>query len=519
MFDIIIRNGTIIDGTGSPRFKADLAIKGSRIEKIGILKNEVAKKEINAESLFVAPGFIDINTDSDHQLTLFTQPGQKSFLFQGVTTIIGGNCGSSLAPLIKGSLLSIRKWTDPNQININWKSVKEFLEILEARKLGVNFGTSIGHSTIRRDIIGEEIRDLNEEEMKKMKFVIEEGLKEGALGISFGLAYAHSRATPEQELRELSILAKNYNALCSFHLRSEGKDFIKAVEEIYNLASYSNANIQINHFKSHLPYENNFKEGLNILDKSIGALLSVNFDVYPYTTGAFHLYTLLPEWVSEGGFEKMIERLKDPRQEKKAADELREKGLNLQSLIIAESAGQNFLAGKKIKDIAKNREISEEQTVCEILKESLGRTTVFMKITNEENIVAALKHPLSFISSNGTGYDRKPEGAFIHPRSFGAFPKFLSLIRAREPIGWEEAIKKITSGPALKIGLKNRGIIKAGFYADIVVFNPVSIEDKSSHENPFVYSEGIKYAILNGNFAIEDGNYKEGLHGMILRRI
>ncbi len=409
MMDIIIRNGVIIDGAGTEKFQADLGIKNSKIEKIGVLKNESAKEEINADGFFVCPGFIDINTDSDHQLTIFTHPEQKSFLTQGITTILGGNCGSSLAPLLKGSLISIRKWTDPNQININWKTVKEFLNILETKKLGVNFGTLIGHSTVRRDILGEEIRELNKEEAKKMKFLIEEGIKDGAFGVSFGLSYAHGAIAPQEELKEIALLAKQQNSLCAFHLRSENKEFLQATEEIYNLAKNTGANVQINHFKAHIPHDSQFEAGLEILTRSIPEFLSLNFDIYPYDTGSFHLYTLMPHWVSEKGFEKMVEILKNPKNRKKAEEEMKKSGINFKNIIIAESAGQNFLSGKKISDIAKNREISEEQAVCEILKESLGRATVFLKINTEENMFSSIKHPLSFIASNGTGYDFSPK--------------------------------------------------------------------------------------------------------------
>ncbi len=233
---VLIKGAQIIDGTGKPAYKADVLLRGDKISAIGAFPNKKADVVIDGLGLFLTPGFIDVNTDSDHYLSLFTEPYQKDFVRQGVTTIFGGHCGSSLAPLLYGGLESIRKWSDINQINVDWHSVGEFLKVLDRRGLGVNFGTLIGHSTLRRALIGEGLRDLTISDLEIFKKYINDSMKEGAFGISTGLSYAHSRQVPYSEIKELVQVVAEHKGVYATHLRNEKEGLLPAVYETLKVA-------------------------------------------------------------------------------------------------------------------------------------------------------------------------------------------------------------------------------------------------------------------------------------------
>jgi len=525
MYDILIKNGTILDGTNTKQFEADIAIKKDKIKKISNLKNEKAKIVIDAKNQYVSPGFIDIHNHSDAYWSLFTIPGLHSMLYQGITTMLGGNCGSSLAPLAKGHIVdSIQKWADINEINVNWSTMNEFLSILENRKLGVNFATLVGHATLRRGLIGEEFRQLSSKEMKIIERMLEDALKEGAFGLSTGLAYSHAKLAPTEEIIKLAKIIKKENGIYTSHIRGEAEELISSIQETVTIAKKSKASVEISHLKA-MGKKNwpNFSRAIEFIDKAKQEGININFDVYPYTKTGSVLYILLPDWIAEGGKQIMIKRLKDPAIKTKVVREMQEaKYYEYEKVIIAISPIDKTFIGKKITEIAETQGVSVEEAIVNMLIASEGRVITFFDTLNEDNVKLALKHPLSFISSDGSGYDidyyrRKKE--LVHPRCFGTFPRVLGkYVREEKLMSWEEAIYKMTGGPAQKIGLKNRGVIKKGNFADIVVFNPETIIDKATFENPFQYPEGIDYVIINGKIAINNGKYTGEMAGRVLRK-
>ncbi len=523
MFDIIIKNGTIIDGTGKKMFSADVGIKEEKIKEIGDLKNEKADIVIDANGQHVCPGFIDVNNHSDTYWRIFLDPDLPSLIHQGITTIIGGNCGSSLAPLTgKDIIQTIQKWADIRQVNLNWLSMKEFLDELENRKVAVNFATLTGHATLRRGILGDQVRNLENEEFETMKKMLESSMKEGALGFSTGLVYTHAKLASKEEIVEMAKIVEKYDGVYATHVRGESEELIEAVGEAIDIAKKSGVSLQISHLKAlgekSWPL---FDEAMKMIDEARKEGVDVNFDVYPYTVTGSVLYVLLPDWVAEGGKRMMINRLKDPAIRSKLIKEMKEYGFDYSKVVVSISPLDKTLSRKKITEIAEAQGKSVEEAIIDILVASEGRVITMMDVLSEENIIEALKNPLSMISSNGSGYNigHKNTGELIHPRNFGSFPRiFAKYVREEQVLGWEEAVRKMTSMPAEKFKLEKRGTIKEGNFADITVLNPETVKDLATPENPYQYPEGINWVIINGKAVLQEGKYEPEKSGKILRR-
>ncbi|HEX7586336.1 MAG TPA: hypothetical protein VF390_01740, partial [Patescibacteria group bacterium] len=362
MFKIIIKNGTIIDGTGKPMYKADVGIKEDRIVTIGELHNEKCEIEIDAKDRFVCPGIVDVNNHSDTYWQIFSNPDLESLVYQGVTTIIGGNCGSSLAPLADPETIdSIQKWVNIRRLNLDWLNVEEFFEVVEQKRLSINFATLLGHGTIRRGILKNEMRSLTPRELSLVQDILGKSLQDGGLGMSTGLVYTHARSTPTEELVELAKIIKKFNGIYTTHLRDEGRNFLEAVEEAIKIGEESGVKIHISHLK--VMGEENWKlfdEGLRLIDHAFERGVDVTFDVFPYTNTGTVLYTLLPDWVSAGGKKMMIQRLKDPAIRSKVIAEMKVSGFDYSKIKIAISSLNKTLSRKSILEIAKSQEKSPE---------------------------------------------------------------------------------------------------------------------------------------------------------------
>lgn len=539
MYEVLIKNATIIDGTKNRKYRADLAISKGKIKKIGKIPAQgwsasggKAQKIIQADNLYLSPGFIDLNNHSDTYLTLFTIPSLESLLYQGITTILGGNCGSSLAPLVSAETLkSIQKWADISEINLNWLTFKEFLDELDKKKIGVNFASLVGHSTLRRGVIKDEFRTLKPKELKIIKELLRKALKQGAFGLSTGLVYSHAKVAPTKEIIELAKIVKERNGIYTSHIRGEAEELLPAVEETIEIGKKSGVSIEISHLKAMgKKFWPNMKKAIELIERAsnppkgeANKKIDINFDIYPYHITGSVLYILLPDWVAEGGKTMLLKRLKDPAIKAKIIKEMQEKKhYEYDKITIASSPIDKTFIGKKIIEIAQAQEISVEEAVINMLVASEGRVISFLDTLSKDNVEMGLIHPLSFIASDGAGYNiahyqRRKE--LVHPRCFGAFPRFLGMyVREKDILDWEEAIFKMTGGPAHKLGLKNRGLIKQGYWADLVLFDPRKIIDKATFENPYQYPEGIEYVLVNGQIAIEKGMYTGLKAGKVLRK-
>lgn len=524
-YDLLIKDGTIVDGTGKPRFRGDIGVSGERIKDVGTpgLIGAEGAKTISAYGRFVAPGFIDITSHADKNWSLFANPIQDYLLTQGVCTILVGNCGTSLAPLPAApqAVESFKKWLLTPGITVNWLTVSEFLAELAKRPLGVNVGTLIGHGTVRRGLTRGESRPLTEEELPQFAQVIQRGMAEGAFGLSTGLVYSHEApATPE----ELSALAKAVAAgdgVYKTHLRHEGFNLAPAVNETVEIVRASRARAVISHLKAigkrAWPV---FGKAIAMIQRASDDGLAFYFDISPYQrTGSF-LYLLLPPWARAGGFVEILKRLRDPAVRSTIAAELQHLTIHYERYVVATSVTPNT-NGKTIQEIATRTGQTPEDTILELLLANDCRVTIFGKVISGKNLATGIAHPLGMIASNGSGISaelRRTE-KLVHPRSSGSATHFLHrFIREHELLSWEEGIRKMTSFPAAVIGFRDRGRIQQKYCADLVIFDPEEIRDCSTYRNPFVHSIGIHHVIVNGKLAVESGQLTGAAAGQVLKK-
>ncbi len=522
MYDILIKNAIVVDGTGKIGYKADVAVSKNKISKIGNLARAKGRTEIDANGKVVSPGFIDIHNHSDGYWRIFLDPQLPSMVYQGVTTIIGGNCGASIAPLTSGRIIeSIQKWADLKQVNVDWLSMGEFVEKMRSRKLGLNFGTLVGHGTLRRGVALDEMRRLDRNELDVVKKLLDKSLREGALGFSTGLAYSHEKAAAWDELVEMIEVAKNLNRIYTTHLRDESENVIAAVDEALSLAKETGVNLQISHLK--VMGEKNW----HLMDEMIEKIelahksgVNVAFDVYPYTQTGSVLYIFLPSWATEGGKKLLLKRLKDKNIREKIISEMRENSkYHYEGAIVAISPISKSLTKKRISEIAASQEISVEEALINLLIASEGRVVTIVDCLSEENLKKIIRHPLSMIASDGAGYgiSHKDSGELVHPRCFGTFPKILrKYVREEKLLTFEEAVRKMTSFPANKFGIRKRGVIQKDYFADLIVFDPNKMGDKATVENPYQYAEGVSEVIVNGKFAMRDGKLTGEMEGAFI---
>ncbi len=522
MYDIVIQNGIVIDGSGKLMFKADVALKEGVIVAVGSFDVVSAERVINAEGCYVTPGFIDVNNHSDTYWELLVQPELAGMLFQGVTTIIGGNAGSSLAPLTHPSVIrSIQKWTDIGKINFNWLSMEEFLGEVERRHPGLNFGTLVGHGTLRRGTLRDETRPILPQEIHVMEKLLARALREGALGFSTGLLYTHARDAGTRELSQLVSVARAHRGVYATYVRDEGSGLVKAVEEAISVARESGASLHISHLKAAgEPYWPLMDEALRLLEAADQDTHNISFDVYPYTTTGSVLYTFLPEWITEGGRKMMLYRLRDRQVRNAVIRDMKKKARNYSSMMLLASQLNRMTIKRRIVDIAETQGKSPEEVIVDVLMASDGRAIVSIETLSEQNVEKAIAHPLSCISSNGVGYavEHRLLGDVVHPRNFGTFPKVLGeYVREKRLLSWEDAIHKMTGKPATKFSLRKRGLVCEGYAADIVVFRPESVAARATMDNPYQYPEGIEWVLVNGMIALDQGYMTKQRSGVVLR--
>lgn len=478
---ILIKNIQLIDGAGKPPVKTDVLIKKEKIHAIGSFPRYQANEIIDGMGSYLAPGFIDINNESDHYLTIFSDSSQKDFLLRGFTTIIGGQGGSSLAPLLYGSLESIKDWADIRKINVDWHTVAEFLKVMEQRRLGVNFGTLIGHYTIRQAITGGTPRDLSRNELRVFNHILEKSLKEGAFGFSTGLNYIQSRQTSYSEIKALVETCAKYKSLYATHLRDEKRGVLSSINEIIEIVKETGARVLINNFKPIIGYGKNYEEALELINKNSDKA-DIHFSVCPTDINAVLVYEFLPEWVKKAGVEIMLKDIQTPGLREKILKELpRVKG---GEIIILNAPGNEYLIGKSLKEFAQNRDLTIGEGLLELMKLTNFRATVSYKNISLKKTIQLLADERAIAISNNVG-------------------EFLKLAEKTKIAPVEKFIYKMTGLPAEKLGLKNRGLVKEGYFADLVIFRDSEIRE----------------VFINGKHAVKDGKFQNVLAGKVLKKI
>lgn len=480
---LLIKNVQIIDGEGKPSYKSDVYIQKNIISAIGDLKDKEAEDVIDGLGNYLTPGFIDIDTDSDHYLDIFTNPRQEDFSKQGVTTIIGGQCGASLAPLMYGTLESIRQWSNPELINVDWHTMAEFLHTLDRVPLGVNFGTFAGHSTMRRALAGDMERGLTKNEIAILKGILQQSVKDGAFGLSVGLGYAQGRIATEEEIRELVKSLKSLNAIFSVHLRSQTDDLLNSVREVIKISSETGVKTIISHFRPIVGFENQFEEAIKLIKENSDNL---RFDIYPHETCIEPIYMLLPKWAQMDNLRIMQENIKN----KEICGQIEKEFASMQlgDIEVVKAPQNDTLVGKNLVQISENLGLTHAKSLVELMKMTSLNAIVVYKNVNFDTLVKALSDDRAFIASNGNS---PPKNFLKHERSTNTFPKFLEIVFKNNLMPIETAIKKITSVPAHFFGMENRGVVKEGKVADLVIL------DKNDYK--------IKEVILAGRSADAKG--------------
>lgn len=526
-FDFLIKGGMVFDGSRNdacPR-RADIGLEGDRIKAVGNLSGAYADKVINAEGFCICPGFIDAHAHSE--FTILADGRAEGKICQGITTEINGNCGLSAAPLYREALE--QRLGEIKQLGIKerWSSFLEYFAFLNKKGIATNFSTLVGHGNIRASAAGYADRRVTAEEKHRMNGFLKDALDSGARGISTGLIYPPGVYSDTSEIIDLAKEAVKHNAgIYATHMRSEGDKLLEAVDEAIKIGRDSKIPIHVSHLKT--SGEKNWNKIQKVLEKIHNARqkgLVLTCDRYPYTAGGTDLDSVLPSWVYEGGRSEELKRLKNPKIQEQIKKEILQEhpDEDYWRNIIISSAGKKknkWMEGKSLFEIGRLlNEASLELLFKILIEEDLRVDAIFFSM-NEENLKSILKLPYSVIGSdssarsfNGITAKGKP-----HPRGFGSFPRVLSrYVMEQGIISQEEAIYKMTGLPAKIFGLKRRGIIAEGFFADITVFDFNSIKDNASFDNPFQKPEGVHYVFVNGTPALWEGRLTGALPGRILK--
>jgi len=527
MDDLLIRNGAILDGTGAAAVGADLAVRDGRIVDVASRYQGVARRTIDAQGLVVAPGFIDIKTHSD--FTLPYAPRAESKVFQGVTTEVVGHCGFSLAPALPGRVPLLQEYLSgfAPWIEVGETSFAEYMDRFPAT--AVNTIMQVGHNTLRLMTTGMDNRAPTADEAALMVQLLDEGMRAGALGLSSGLFTAPGSFARPEELLGLVGVVRRYGGSYATHLRSEAGEIFDAVRETLDLAEQSGIHVQIVHMKlSGLDSQGRARSLLAEIEAARGRGVRVDCDVYPYTCAANPLRNLLPLWVQEGGLRAMLVRLRDPAVRERVASEIDANGLtsfgriaSWDAVSVSTSRTRSADAGRSIARLAREAGLAPIDVVCDLLAADEGATFVIVCSIDETDLQELLSSPAVVVGSDGRAVARDSvtgQGR-PHPRFYGTFPRVLGRY-ARELglLSLPEAVRKMTGGPAEILGLADRGLLREGNRADITIFDPATIIDRATYDDPHQYPRGITTVIINGVVVVESGHHTGALPGQVLRR-
>lgn len=526
-FDVLIVGGRVFDGTGNPWFYADIGISRDKIVFIGKVEKADAKITINASGLAVSPGFIDMHSHSD--LELLVDGRAISKVHQGVTLEVVGNCGSSAAPLNDFLKAHMEKFVLPEfdwQIKLDWSTMREYFDKLEKNGISVNVVSYVGHSTIRAYVMDFERREPSKTELEEMKKLVAEAMMDGAVGLSTGLIYPPSCYAKTDEIIELAKVVAKYGGIYASHIRGEGATLLEAVKEAIRIGEEAKIPVQISHFKASGKLNwGKVKDAAKIIEEARDRGVDVTADQYPYIASSTSLSALLPDWAHEGGAEKLLERLRDPENLAKIKAHLegylkREPDYWDRIMISYLEKNRQFL-GKTINEISKDLGLNPVDTVIKLLLDEECRVSHISFGMCEEDVEFVMKIPWVMVGSDGSAV--APDGVLgkgkPHPRYYGTFPRVLGLYsRERKVISLEQAIRKMTYLPAWRLGFRDRGIIREGAYADIVVFDPKIVLDKATFTDPHQIPIGIIHVIVNGKPVIYEGKHTGEKPGRVLRK-
>jgi N-acyl-D-amino-acid deacylase len=530
-FDLILANGHIVDGTGSPWYAGDVGIRGGRIAAIGNLAQAQAKRRIDVAGKVVAPGFIDLLGQSE--LTILVEPRLPSKIYQGITTEITGE-GGSIAPLTDAIAAEDKLGYDHMGITPDWRSLADYFRRLEKQGMGINLATYVGATQVRRIVVGEENRPASPAELERMKGLVREAMEQGAVGVSTSLQYAPAPYASTEELIALAAESARYGGLYATHMRSESEAEMAAIDEAIRIAREAHTAVEIWHLKA--AGKRNWGRMADVvakIDAARQAGVDITADTYAYPAWFNSFSAFIPPWAHEGGDEKMIARLKDPAARARIRKELEDPapvawdnewqevpGPEGILLSVFQNPALVPLQGKTLAEVAKMRGKDPIDTLFDLLIEDRGYTEVAVFGMSEPDVLLALKQPWVAICNDSQG--TSPEGILgkehPHPRAYGTFPRILrKYVREDRQLTLPDAIRKFSALPAQRLHLADRGVLKQGMWADVVVFDPDTIKDLATFESPNQLSEGMEYVLVNGVPVIDGGKMTGALPGKVLR--
>lgn len=529
-FSLGIINGSIIDGTGAPVFDADLIIENDRIVFIGKTDDTIrANRIVDARGLVVAPGFIDMMGQSEEHLLI--DPRAMSKVMQGITTEITGE-GSSIAPMNERLIEEQSAFFSRYGIEVDWRTLDDYFTRLERQGIGLNLGTYVGATQVRAHVIGYEKCPPTNAELEEMKRLVAETMKQGAFGLSSSLQYVPARFASTDELIELAKVAREHGGIYATHQRSEGNAIFQSLEEVFEIAHRAQIPTEIFHLKC--SYKRNWgkmREVINKIDDARTKGLDITADVYPYVAASTSLKTCLPVWALEGGNEAMLLRLKNHETRKQIKQEIHMDSDEWENIFLGSNGAEGILIcaagkvelehlnGKSLVEISKDKDPIE--TLFDLLIEDEGQTDAIYFMMSEDDLHLALKTPYTSIctDSRARAVDGPLSTAKAHPRAWGAFPRVLAkYVRDEKLLSLEEAIHKMTGLPSRRVGLKDRGLLREGYFADLVLFDAEKIQDLSTFTEPNQYPCGVSYVVINGEIVVDDGTHTGKLAGKPLRK-
>jgi dihydroorotase/N-acyl-D-amino-acid deacylase len=529
-YDLLIRNGTIVDGSGRAGFRGDVAIKGDRIVRIGKLTGGTAKRVIDATGKVVAPGFIDLLGQSENFLLI--DPRAMSKVMQGVTTEVTGE-GESIAPVNERLIKEQEDFNRRYNLTIDWRTLEEYFMRLERQGSGVNFATFVGASQVRAYVIGFDNRAPSPAELTQMKELVASAMRDGALGLSTSLQYVPARFAQTDEIVELAKVARAHGGIYATHQRSEANALDSSLEEVFEIARRAQIPVEIWHLKT--AYKKNWgrmPEVLGKIQRARASGLDITADIYPYIAGSTSLSASLPPWVLEGGTEKMLERMRDMRVRQHLKKEIMTDSKDWENIFLGSGGAEGVLIGsvtnrqlesvqgKRLSQIAQEQGKDPLDAMFDLIVADNGQTSAIYFMMSEADMRAAMRAPfVSFCTDSGARATDGPlSAAKSHPRGWGSYPRILGrYVREEKILTLPQAIHKMTGGPAKRVGLRERGLLQQGFFADITIFDPQRVIDKATFEVPNQYAEGISYVITNGQISVDNGKRTSALAGQVLR--
>ena len=528
-YDVVIRNGRIIDGTGSLWYSGDIAIQGGRIAAIGQLAQSETKGTIDAQGMVIAPGFIDMLGQSE--LTILVNPHLPSKIFQGITTEITGE-GGSVAPLNDTMIGADRAGYDHFHITPDWRTLREYFTRLEKQGMGINLASYVGATQVRRMVLGDADRAPSTGELERMQGLVRDAMRDGAVGLSTALQYAPAPYASTEELIALASEAAKLGGIYATHMRSEGDAITAAIDEVIRISREAKIPAEIWHLK--VAGKSNWGRMPEIvakIEKARESGVDITADTYAYTAWFNTFSAFIPPWAHDGGDAKLIERLKDPAMRARIRKEMvapstawdnewqEIDGPEAILVSVVHNGKLLPLQGKTIAEIAKLWNKDPIDTIFDLLIADDAFTSVAVFGMSEPDVALALQQPWVSVcnDSQGTAPDGLLGGEHPHPRAYGTFPHILrKYVREEHKLSLEDAIRKFSALPAQRMRLTDRGVLKKGMWADIVIFDPATIRDKGTFENPNQLSEGMEYVLVNGVPVIEHGKQTNALPGKVL---